>query len=205
MRPMTADTVHETSLAVWDIAPAVAAGEIFSVKVGAKSSGGCALNGRRIEVLDGDAVVASDVLGETPWPGSTALFWTELEMRAPPRPGTAMLAARVDATASDPSHRGTTLQFHVSVVAKPEHVLTVKVTAAGAPIEEAYIRLGPYRAITDASGMAQVKMAKGGYELVVWKAGYDMPATPVTIEADAVVPVEARALPEDDPDSVWTA
>jgi hypothetical protein len=202
---MAADTVHDTSLAVWDIAPAVTAGEILSVKVGAKSSGGCALNGRRIEVLDGDAVVESGALGETPWPGSSALYWTEIEMRAPTRPGTATLAVRFDPTASDPSYRGATLQFDVSVVAKPEHTLTVKVTAAGEPIEEAYIRLGPYRAITDASGVAQVKMAKGRYELVVWKAGYDMPATPVTIEADAVVPVEAQVLPEDDPDSVWTA
>jgi hypothetical protein len=197
--------VHETSLAVWDIAPAVVAGETVSVKVGAKSSGGCALNGCRIEVLDGDAVVASGVLGETPWPGSSALFWTEIEMRTPSWPGTAAFAVRFDATALDEPHRGVILPFGVSVVAKPEHTLTVKVTAGGAAIDEAYIRLGPYRAITDAWGMAQVKMAKGDYELVVWKAGYDMPATPVTIEADTIVPIEAQALPQDDPDSVWTA
>jgi hypothetical protein len=202
---MAADTVHDTSLAVWDIAPAVAAGERLCVKVGAKSSGGCALNGRRIEVLNGDAVVAFGALGETPWPGSSALFWAQIEMRAPMRPGTAAFAVRFDTTASDQSHRAATLQFQVSVVAKPEHTLTVKVTAGGAPIEEAYVRLGPYRAITDASGMAHVKMAGGSYELVVWKAGYDMPATPVTIETDAVVAVEARALPEENPDSVWTA
>ena len=59
--------------------------------------------------------------------------------------------------------------------------------------------------VTDASGVAQVKTPKGRYELVVWKAGYDVPATTVTIEADAVVPVEARMLPEDDPDAIWTA
>jgi hypothetical protein len=138
-------------------------------------------------------------------PGSTALFWTEIEMRAPTQPGTATLVVRIDPTASDPPHRGAALQFQFSVVAKPEHTLIVKLTAGGAPIEEAYIRLGPYRAITDAAGMARVEMAEGRYELVVWKAGYDMPVTPVTIEADAVVPVEAQALPEDDPDSVWTA
>ena len=40
---------------------------------------------------------------------------------------------------------------------------------------------------------------------MIWKAGYDVPATAVTIEADAVVPVEARILPEDDPDAIWTA
>jgi hypothetical protein len=196
-------TVHDTSLAVWDIAPTVA-GEITSLKVGAKSSAGCALNGRRIEVIDGDAVVASGILGGTPWPGSSALFWTEIEMRGPTRLGAVALAVRFDPIVSDQPHRGAILQFHVSVVAKPEHTLTVKVIADGAPIEEAHIRLGPYRAITDGSGVAQVKMAKGVYELVVWKAGYDILATPVTIGANAIVSVEARALPENDPDSVWT-
>ena len=54
-------------------------------------------------------------------------------------------------------------------------------------------------------GLAQVKMAKGVYDLVVWKAGYDTPATSVRIEADTFLPIEVWALPEDDPDSVWTA
>jgi hypothetical protein len=202
---VTADTVHETSLAVWDIAPAVSAGEAFSVKVGVKSSTGCALDGHRIEVLHGDAVVADGCLGETSWPGSDALYWTEIEMHAPAQQGTLVFAVRFDASALEEPHLGATSSFNVSVVAKPEHTLTVKLTAGGAPVEAAYVRLGPYRGVTDASGVAQVKTSKGGYELVIWKAGYDVPATTVTIEADAVVPVEARMLPEDDPDAIWTA
>lgn len=47
--------------------------------------------------------------------------------------------------------------------------------------------------------------ASGRYELAVWKAGYDIPATLVEIAADACVTVEAAALPEDDPDAIWTA
>ena len=86
-----------------------------------------------------------------------------------------------------------------------EHTLTVTVTANEVPVEEDAIRLGPYRATTDAAGRAAVKMAKGRYELVVWKAGYDTPALPLTIKADAVVHVEALALPPTDPDAVWTA
>ncbi len=202
---MTSDAVHETSLAVWDIAPAVVAGETFSVKVGAKSSTGCALDGSRIEVLDGDAVMAAGCLGETPWPGSDALYWTEIEVRAPAQPGNLAYAVRFDASALEEPHLGATSLFNVSVVAKPEHTLTVKLNAGGAPVEAAYIRLGPYRAITNASGVAQVRASKGRYDLVIWKAGYDVPSTAVTVETDAVVPVEARMLPEDDPDAIWTA
>jgi hypothetical protein len=59
--------------------------------------------------------------------------------------------------------------------------------------------------VTDTAGVATVKTANGRYELIVWKAGYDAPIVPVTIDGDTVVAVNARALPEDDPDSHWTA
>ena len=198
------DTLHQTSLAVWDI-PTPAADERFSIKVGAKSSAGCALGARRIEVLDGEAVVAAAHLGDAPWPGTDALFWAEVELCAPATPGLVMLSVRFDATELDEPHEGASSPFKVAVVARPEHMLTVKVVADGVPVEEAIVRLGPTRATTDASGVAAVKLAKGRYELVVWKAGYDVPATPITIEADAFVQIDARAVTEPDPDAVWTA
>jgi hypothetical protein len=207
---MTADTapmetLHETSLAVWDIVPTVAAGERFSVKVGAKSSAGCALGGRRIDVLEGENVVASGYLGATPWPGTGALYWAEVELRAPESPGLATLAARFGAADLDEPHRAASSPFSVSVVARPDHALMVTVASSGVPIAEAAIRLGAYRATTDASGRATIKLAKGRYELVVWKAGYDIDPLPLVVEADASIEVEARALPEHDPDAVWTA
>jgi hypothetical protein len=81
----------------------------------------------------------------------------------------------------------------------------VKIVANDVPVEDAIVRLGATRATTDASGMAAVKLAKGRHELVVWKAGYDAPATPLTIDADAFVQIDARAVAEPDPDAVWTA
>ena len=198
------DTLHQTSLAVWDI-PTPAAGERFSIKVGAKSSAGCALGARRIEVLDGEAVVADARLGDAPWPGTDALFWAEVELHAPDQPGLVTLAVRFDAAELDEPHKGASSPFKISVIAKPEHTLTVKVTADGVPVEDAIVRLGPTRASTNVLGVAAVKLAKGRYELVVWKAGYDAPATPITIDADAFVQIDARVLQEADPDAVWTA
>ena len=62
----------------------VVAGEKFAIKVGAKSSSGRALAGGRVEVSDAQgAVVASATLGDAPWPGTEALYWTALEVPAP--------------------------------------------------------------------------------------------------------------------------
>jgi hypothetical protein len=198
------DTLHQTSLAVWDI-PTPAAGERFAIKVGAKSSAGYALGGREIEVLDDEAVVAAGHLGDAPWPGTDALFWTEVELQAPDKPGLITLAVRFDAAELDEPHEDASSPFKVSVIAKPEHTLTVRVVADGVPVEDAIVRLGPVRASTDTSGTAAVKLAKGRYELVVWKAGYDAPVTPTAIDADAFVQIDVRVVPQADPDAVWTA
>ncbi len=198
------DTLHQTSLAVWDI-PTPAAGERFAIKVGGKSSAGCALGGQRVEVLDGETVVALGHFGEAPWPGTDALFWTEVELRAPDRPGLVTLSVRFDAAELDAPHEGASSPFKVSVIARPEHTLTVKVVADELPVEGAIIRLGPVRASTNASGTAAVKLAKGRYELVVWKAGYDAPVTPIAIDADVFAQVDVRVVPQADPDAVWTA
>jgi hypothetical protein len=203
--PAEETTPHAMSLAVWAVPETVVAGERFGIKIGAKSSADCALAGCRIDVLDGaGAVLASGCLGETPWPGTGALFWTDVTLDAPAAPGLLALQARFDPAALDQPHGGAAAPFSVAVVARPEHVLTVKVSATGIPVEEAYVRLGPHRAVTDAAGMAQLKLPPGAYALTVWKAGYVAPVTPVEIGADAFVAVEARAQPEEDPDARWT-
>jgi hypothetical protein len=205
MTAAEAETLHEVSLAVWDI-PAATAGGLFRIKAGAKSSAGCALAGGRIEVLDGDgAVIGLAALGGEPWPSTAALYWTDVELAAADAPGAMSLTVRFDGGGLETQHRGASAAVRVSVGAKPEHMLTVTVASDGVPLEEAYVRLGPVRATTDRAGVATVELAKGHYELLVWKAGYDIAPLPLAIEADTAVAVEARALPEDNPDAIWTA
>jgi len=138
----TAETVrHQISLAVWDIPPAVAAGEHFTVKAGAKSSGGCALTGCCVVVLDGNgAVVASGLLGPQPWHGTDALYWGEIELCAPQAAGLAQLTARIDAAAIETPHDGAAQPFGVAVVPTPEHTLTVTVAAQDGPLADAIVR-----------------------------------------------------------------
>jgi hypothetical protein len=196
---------HTASLAVWDVPVAAPAGEIFSVKAGVKSSGGVPLGGRRVELCDNTgAVLAAGQLGDTPWPGSEALYWAEIALPAPDAPGTLTLTAHFDGHASEP-HETASSGFSINVVACAEHTLTVTVAADGAPLPDALVRLGPYRAPTDASGTAKIRLAKGQYDLVVWKTGYEMTATPIAVEADAAVAVTTQPLPEENPDAVWTA
>lgn len=197
-------TPHQTSIAIWAVPDAVAAGERFTVIVGVKSSAGCSLTGEHIEVQDdADAVLASSRLGGAPWPGTDALYWTEVEMLAPPLPGRAQLKARFKAAELNEPHRGVSSPFVVTVVAAAAYTLTVTVASGETPVEDAYVRLGPYRAVTDASGHAAVKLAAGRYELQVWKAGYDAPSRELDISADMAVNVEALPQPEPDPDAVW--
>ena len=139
------------SLAAWDIPAAVAAGEHYAVKVGAKSSSGCTLGGCRVEVLDGAGqVVGRGRLGPSPWPGTDALFWSEIELRAPSAPGVVELVARFDAAGLAEAHKASATHFCVAVVGAPEHVLTVTVTAEGVPVADAIVRAGPVRTTTDA-------------------------------------------------------
>ena len=88
----------------------------------------------------------------------------------------------------------------------PEHRLTVKVVEQQSkePIADVQIRLGPFRGTTDPTGIAEVMMPKGTYDLHVWKAAYEAPAHSIEIKGDLSIEVEAVFVPEEDPDNAWT-
>ena len=195
-----------TSLAVWDIPSPVVAGERFTVHAGAKSAAGCDLKGRAIEVHNAaGAVVARGCLGETPWPGTSALYWAAIELQAPAATGLCSWSVAFDAADLEIPHDGASSSFSVAIVPPPQHTLTVKVIEkeTAAPIEDAMVRLGAYRATTGQAGLAAIRMPKGQYELQVWKAGYEAPPLTLRLDDDASVQIEALIVPEEDPDAIW--
>jgi hypothetical protein len=197
---------HATSLAVWAVPSPVVMGARFAIKVGAKSSAACTLQGRKILISDPTgAVIGAGSLGEAPWPGTSALYWTEVELPAPAREGLFWCAASFAADEIDAPHEGTSSRFSVAIVKPPEHRLTVKVLEKDtlAPIEDAQVRLGPYGATTDPSGQAQVAMPKGTFDLTVWKVGYEAPSMTVDVQDDATIRVEAVIVPPENPDAPW--
>jgi hypothetical protein len=197
---------HATSLAVWAVPSPVVAGARFKVTVGAKSSGACTLQGEAIRITDPKGVVlAEGELGGAPWPGTSALYWTELELAAPAQEGLYWCAASFAAAGLDTPHEGSSSRFSVAVVRPPEHRLTVEVLEkeSRTPIDDAQIRLGAYRAATDPAGRAEVAMPKGTYDLTVWKVGYDAPIRTIEVQDDLTVQVEAVIVPPENPDAPW--
>jgi hypothetical protein len=199
---------NATSLAVWDIPSPVTPGERFTVKIGAKSAADCSLRGKAIAVCDeAGAVIACGALKATPWPGTAALYWTEVELTAPAQPGVARWSARFAADDVELPHQGTTTAFSTAVVGRPEHRLTVTLleSGTGVPLDDVQVSLGPYRAATGRSGRADMDVAKGSYQLSAWKVGYAASIRTVEIDADAAVRIEAVIVPEEHPDAIWTA
>src|SRR5438046_10681149 len=57
-------------------------------------------------------------------------------------------------------------------------------------IADAEVRLGVYRSITDARGLATVDVPKGSYALTVWKLGYELFSTELSVADTATIEVE---------------
>jgi hypothetical protein len=195
-----------TSLAVWEVPATVVAGERFSVKIGVKSSIGFDLRGHGVAIRNAaGAVIGEGRLGDTPWPGTDALYWAELSLPTPATGGIAALTAHFSAAGLQPPHTDASFQFTVAVVKAPDHTLTIKVveTESAKPLADAYLRLGAYRATTDQAGSATLRVCKGSYQLHIWKVGYDAPATAVDVGGDTAIQVDAVIVPEENVDRAW--
>ncbi len=197
---------HVTSLAVWSIPSPVVMGDRFAIKVGAKSSAGIALATERVEIRDEFGVVVGQAcLGETPFPQTTALHWTTVELTAPSRDGLRTWSIDFEPKGTDLPHVRATTTFSTSVVRPPEHRLTIRVVEkdTSAPIADAHVRLGAYRAATSPLGLAELDMPAGVYELDIWKVGYVAPTSKVSLDKNMLVEVKALSVREEDPDAVW--
>ncbi|CAN0227273.1 unnamed protein product [Phaeothamnion confervicola] len=142
----------------------VAIGGTFAIKVGGAK-------GAKVEVTYATGkVVASGALGSEPLAGTEGLYWTSLDVPSPAKAEVAQYTVRAgDATSL----------FSVAAAPKPEHTLTV--TIVERETKEALggveIRLGAFHARTDKAGRAEVRIAKGDYQLKLWRNGHIAPRT----------------------------
>ncbi len=109
--------------------------------------------------------------------------------------------------AAAPRHETATCTFSFRTVEPAGNAVTVTVVDRDteAPLTNADVHLGVYRASTDAEGTARIETSEGDYELYVRSPGYTPYTEPVTVSGDAALRVTAvRVSAADlDDDQVW--
>jgi Carboxypeptidase regulatory-like domain len=198
---------HETSLAVWDVPSPVVRHARFEVKAGAKCTSACALAGKVIEIRDeSDELIGSGALGDAALPGTTALAFTTISLKAPRKLALNSWTASFAPSELKLPHGSAMSRFTFVTVAEPEHSVSVTVVnkETKKPIAGAQVRLGVYRAETNESGAAKVRVPKGAFPLVVTRPGYKMPERNIEVGKDVRVRIVAEPLPPEDPHALWT-
>jgi hypothetical protein len=186
---------HAMNVSVWGLPSAVAAGEPFSFNVGVKCTAECKLAGRQLKILDHKgAQVAGVELGDV-WPGTSALYFAEVEARAPRTTGDHQWRAVIAVSDSGVPHASDVCSVTVKVVGVPDHEVRVEAFDRDrqTPVEGAHVLMHPYRAFTDANGMAKLKVVKGTYKLAV--SGFNYVAFEDSIDVAADVAVRAKSPP----------
>lgn len=193
---------HATSLAVWDIPSPVGSNANFRIKAGVKCSAGCELSGAEIEVYDEKGeLVGSATLGQTPVQQTSALYWAEVELKAPD-------AERHHAWVvgfADPglglAHQQASYTFRFTTARPPEHAMTAEVIDRGTqtPLKNARVMLRAsgvaYRTLTDDTGMATLNVPKGKYILHVMALTYQDFETTVDLATDGAIKVQLSPAP----------
>jgi hypothetical protein len=190
---------HAASVNVWGLPSAIAVGERFSFKVGIKCSAGCKLTGRQLSVFDQEgAQVGAGSLLDDIWPGTSDLYFAEMEAQAPPTTGDYRWQVETPGADSSVPHAAGSCTFAVKVVSPPDHEVTVEALdgETQSPIKGAHVLLHPYRAFTDESGVAKVKVAKGRYKLFVSGFNYIAYESILDVAADVTVRAELTVEPE---------
>jgi hypothetical protein len=187
--PVAPDT-HTLELTVWDVPPVTAAGERFAFAVGARCSAGCDLGGRELGFFDQEGACASMAkLGPVVWPSTEALYFAEVEAKAPLDAGNHPWEAKIAGWAAEPPHAGASFPLMVRVVPAPDCEVTVRVVdrQTQTPIAGARVVLHPYRAVTGDSGIASVRIARGQYDLLVSRSRYLPVCVSVEVSADRAI------------------
>jgi len=197
---------HRTSLLVWGAPSAIGAGSDFTVTVGLKCSGGCAMAGREVEIFDETGTrLASVKMSPEIRPGSSGLFQTEVSLRAPDQIARQVWEARIVGHDDAYPHEPAAACFGLNFVAAPEHRVTIEVTDAStkAPIRGASVVMHPFRATTDGDGIATFSVCKGDYTIWVSAAGHDPVCKYVDIAADYASTAELSEEIKEDPDAFY--
>jgi hypothetical protein len=187
---------HQAALNVWDTPSAIVAGSHFKFMVGVRCSAGCCLAGQGLAIVDQQgAQVGEAKLGSEIWPETDALYVAEVEAEAPASAGAHQWEVRTAAWDCELPHEAGAAVVSLRVVAAPDCEVTVEAVdkEQQTPIKDARVTMHPYRATTDANGVARVKVTKGYYEIFVSAAKYVSVSTSAEVTADMITRAELEA------------
>jgi hypothetical protein len=130
-------------------------------------------------------------LSNAPWPGTSALYWAEVELSALQPEGPRTLQVHCNE-----NRHAVSATFSFTIGGQPEHDVRIVATDAttGAPIDAVEVRLGAFRATTDDDGVATLAVPGGGYEVILWKVGYQTSPVSSAVSEDVSVPVEMEVV-----------
>lgn len=190
---------HTTRIVAWEIPTTIVAGEKFKMKVGIKCSAECVFANRNFAIHDHEGnACANGTLVDQIWPGTSALYFAEIECDAPADQG--LYHWKVTSLGSDepPAHEEGSTEFSLRVVPQPECSVTIEAVdkSSGEPLKSALVALHPYKTVADESGVANIQVAKGAYKLFVSHPGYLVLALPIELTADITKRAELELEPE---------
>ena len=198
-RPESTIEPHAISVVAWDIPSAIVAGETFRMKIGVKCAGECDLANMAFGIFDQEGTqIATGTLPAERWPGTTGLHVAEVELDAPRAEGLhTWSVASFFRTDGEANHAEESISFGVRVVGEPAYLVTVEAVDQSdqAPLSGARVVMHPYRAVTDAHGIAKVRVAKGAYKLFVSQTRYVTFGLPVEVEGDLTARAELSVEP----------
>jgi hypothetical protein len=134
-------------------------------------------------------------LGHEIWPGTEALYFAEVEARAPLEAGSHQWEAKIAGWDAEMPHAPGSLPLIVRVVSSPDCEVTVRAVdrEKQTPIKGARVVMHPYRAVTDDNGIARVRVARGQYDILVSGAQYLPACASVEVTADLITSAELDA------------
>jgi len=190
---------HTTRVLAWGVPSSVVAGEKFKMKIGIKCSSECLFTDKSFEIYDHDgAKIVSGMLSNDLWPGTTGLYFTEVELESPSSVGLYYWSAKIAGNDSEMPHLEGGTEFSLRIVDPPEALVSVEAVdkESQQPLAGAQIALHPYQAFTDERGLAEIRVAKGVYTLFVAQTGYVTLGLPVEVTANVTTRAELDLEPE---------
>ncbi len=184
---------HAVQVTVWDVPSAVERGAAFTVRVGVKCSSGCRPDGWSLAVRGQDGrELAKAVPGPEAWPGTDALYVAEVALTAPDAEGLFEWEAGAAAAGAALPHGEGAAGFGVRVAPAPECRLRVEAVNGESrdPVAGAKVVAHPYRAVTDARGVAELGVPKGQCRLFVSGRGYSPFKMDIDVTSDMAIEAE---------------